>query len=437
MPELEITTVNVADLMPYAGNAKEHPAMQVDQIAASIEKFGNCDPIGVWHNDAGELEVVEGHGRLMALNKLGIETAPVIFLDHLTDEQRRAYALVHNQLTMNSDFDTEMLEMELDAIIGIDMSDFGFEIELDDADDFEPAEQDGRSLVERFVVPPFSVLDTRQGYWKDRKQWWNDQIGDTGQARDNVDLLSISRMEPTKYNSASILDPVLSELVCRWFSPANGNHFDTFAGDTVFGYVSASLGNSFTGIELRQEQCDFNANATSGMPARYICDDGCNVLQHLQPNSQDLYFSCPPYYDLEVYSDLDRDASNQGTYEEFYAILDTAFERAVQCLKENRFAVIVAGDVRNHSNGAYYDFISDIKATFKRCGCLLYNELILVEPVGTARLRAAGYMRSRKVAKVHQSVLVFYKGDTRQIPSNFPEVELDYEGDDLELEALD
>ena len=135
MPELEITTVNVADLMPYAGNAKLHPHEQVDQIAASIEQFGNCDPIGVWHNDAGEMEIVEGHGRVMALNKLGIETAPVIFLDHLTDEQRRAYALVHNQLTMNSDFDTEMLEMELDAITDIDMQNFGFaDFEMPDID---------------------------------------------------------------------------------------------------------------------------------------------------------------------------------------------------------------------------------------------------------------------------------------------------------------
>lgn len=52
MPELEITTVSVADLIPYAVNAKQHPHGQVDQIAASIEQFGNCDPIGVWHNDA-------------------------------------------------------------------------------------------------------------------------------------------------------------------------------------------------------------------------------------------------------------------------------------------------------------------------------------------------------------------------------------------------
>lgn len=106
---------------------KRDPLEQVDQIASSIQEFGNCDPIGVWHNKDGEPEIVEGHGRLMALRKLGIETAPVIFLDHLTDEQRRAYALVHNKLTMNSDFDFEILAEELESISSIEMGDLGFD----------------------------------------------------------------------------------------------------------------------------------------------------------------------------------------------------------------------------------------------------------------------------------------------------------------------
>lgn len=125
MPELTVVEVPTSELVEYANNAKLHPHEQVDQIANSISEFGNNDPIAVWHNEDGEPEIVEGHGRLMALRKLGIETAPVIFLDHLTDEQRRAYALVHNKLTMNSDFDFEILADEL-ASITLDMGEFGF-----------------------------------------------------------------------------------------------------------------------------------------------------------------------------------------------------------------------------------------------------------------------------------------------------------------------
>lgn len=141
--DLQTHMVSLSEIVPYAGNAKEHPEWQVDQLVSSIEKFGNCDPIAVWHNQRGQLEVVEGHGRLMALERLGYEEAPVIFLDHLTDEQRRAYALVHNQLTMNTGFDMEILSVELDAIVDIDMEQFGVEIA-------EPSIVDEEDVPEEF-----------------------------------------------------------------------------------------------------------------------------------------------------------------------------------------------------------------------------------------------------------------------------------------------
>ena len=130
-PDLTIETARVDDLVPYAGNAKVHPHEQIDQIAESIERFGNNDPIGVWHNEDGDLEIVEGHGRLMALKKLGFEECQVIVLDHLTDEQRRAYSLVHNKLTMNSGFDVEILKAELEKIANVNMEFAGFKVESD------------------------------------------------------------------------------------------------------------------------------------------------------------------------------------------------------------------------------------------------------------------------------------------------------------------
>lgn len=130
MSDLEIHVLPVSELVPYANNAKLHPHEQVEQIASSIEEFGNCDPIAVWHNADGEPEIVEGHGRLMALKKLGIDEAPVIYLDHLSDDERRAYALVHNKLTMNTGFDLPILSGELDAITDIDMGEYGFSLDI-------------------------------------------------------------------------------------------------------------------------------------------------------------------------------------------------------------------------------------------------------------------------------------------------------------------
>lgn len=122
--KLQVEYVDINSINPYPNNAKLHPAEQIEQIKKSIEQFGMNDPIGVWHD-----EVVEGHGRLIACNELGYKEVPIIRLDDLDDEQRRAYMLVHNQLTMNSDFDYQLLDIELDNI-DIDMEQFGFDAEI-------------------------------------------------------------------------------------------------------------------------------------------------------------------------------------------------------------------------------------------------------------------------------------------------------------------
>lgn len=125
---LKIEYLNKEDLRPYANNAKIHTAEQVEQIKNSIREFGFNDPIAVWHDN----EIVEGHGRLLAAMEMDeIKTVPVIRLDDLTDEQRRAYMLVHNKLTMNTNFDFGLLEIELDGV-DIDMTRYGFDdIHLD------------------------------------------------------------------------------------------------------------------------------------------------------------------------------------------------------------------------------------------------------------------------------------------------------------------
>lgn len=120
--KLEIEYIPISEIKAYPNNAKIHTAEQIEQIKKSIQEFGFNDPIGIWHG-----ECVEGHGRVIAATELGIDKVPVIRLDSLTDEQRKAYMLVHNKLTMNTDFDFDLLGIELDNIANIDMSDFGFE----------------------------------------------------------------------------------------------------------------------------------------------------------------------------------------------------------------------------------------------------------------------------------------------------------------------
>lgn len=138
MKKLKIEYVSIGDLKPYERNAKLHPKEQVEQIKNSIKEFGFNDPVAVWKDS----EIIEGHGRLLAAQELGLTEIPIIRLDSLTDQQRKAYMLAHNKLTMNSDFDMKILAEEIENILDFDMSSFGFDVVFDEdevvEDDYTP-----------------------------------------------------------------------------------------------------------------------------------------------------------------------------------------------------------------------------------------------------------------------------------------------------------
>lgn len=177
---MEIVILKLNEIIPYENNAKEHPQWQVDQIAKSIKEFGFNDPIAV----NGNKGIIEGHGRYLAAKELGMEEVPCIILDNMTEEQERAYIIAHNKLTMNTGFDLEVLEYELNAlkVEDFDLELTGFdEAEIEDIlnketnsfDKFKDgANENIVGLNAKYIVPPFSVLDAKQGYWKDKKKQW-------------------------------------------------------------------------------------------------------------------------------------------------------------------------------------------------------------------------------------------------------------------------
>ena len=124
--KMEIIKLKINDITPYEKNAKIHTEVQIEQIKKSIEEFGMNDPIAVWGD---KNTIVEGHGRLEALKQLGYTEVDCIRLDHLTDEERKAYTLAHNKINMNTGFDIDLLDEDLDSIEDIDMEDFGFDLD--------------------------------------------------------------------------------------------------------------------------------------------------------------------------------------------------------------------------------------------------------------------------------------------------------------------
>ena len=151
MGEIRVEYVPIGEVIPYANNARSHGEKDVDAIMASIREFGFNDPIGIWKGI-----IVEGHGRLIAAKRLGMETVPVIRLDHLTDEQRKAYALAHNKTAELSDWDSYILGNELDELTDIDMSQFGFDENaagdwFENRDTWDKTKQEGNEEYNAFV----------------------------------------------------------------------------------------------------------------------------------------------------------------------------------------------------------------------------------------------------------------------------------------------
>ena len=124
--KLKIEYLKIDELKPYDRNTRKHEKISVETIKNSIEKFGMCDPIGIWGK---KNIIVEGHGRLLALQELGYKKVPTVRLDHLSDKERRAYAIAHNKTAEMSEWDKEMLSLELEDLgTKIDMNEFGFDL---------------------------------------------------------------------------------------------------------------------------------------------------------------------------------------------------------------------------------------------------------------------------------------------------------------------
>jgi DNA modification methylase len=280
-------------------------------------------------------------------------------------------------------------------------------------------------LRDKFIEPPFSVLDTRTSSWQNRKKLWISKglKSEVGRKENLTHVMPMKSYdaenmaeeyyEKGKETGTSVFDPSLTELMYKWFCPEAGAILDPFAGGSVRGVVANYLGYKYTGLELRQEQVDSNREqALDILPIenqpQWYCGDSEKLLDDTWNLKFDFLFSCPPYADLEVYSDLPDDLSNMD-YKDFLSKYCSIIKKSLELLKPNSYACFVVGDVRD-KQGYYLDFISDTKKAFINSGAKLYNEAILLNSVGTASMRANRiFSAGQKLVKIHQNVLIFKK----------------------------
>lgn len=284
----------------------------------------------------------------------------------------------------------------------------------------------------KFVVPPFSILDTMQDYWLRRRRAWI-SLGIKSEIGRKDDLLgaglkalcqnhNYTRGGQKVLTGTSIFDPTLCEIIYRWFCPPQATVLDPFAGGSVRGIVAAYLGHRYTGFDLSQEQIDSNnEQAEKIVPnnkPEWICADSSTMDAVLRDDEMfDCVVSCPPYHNLEVYSDRPEDLSNMN-YQDFLHAYGNIISKAVRRLRDNRFAVFVVSEIRG-KDGFYKSFVPETIQAFEKAGAGYYNEMILVNSAGTLPVRCNNMFKNRKIGRMHQNVLVFLKGDPQQIQSIF------------------
>jgi len=434
---MQITNIAIDKLNP----AKYNPRLDLkpedkeyQDIKRSIVEFTLVEPLVV----NKDMTVIGGHQRLKVLKDLQYKEVPCIVVD-LDKQKEKMLNIALNKIS--GDWDRPRLK---DLLEELDSGEFDVSLtgwgqqEIEDLmTEFHVEDEDVEhiKLVDKFIVPPFSVLDTRQGYWQERKRAWLDLGLKSGMGRGGELHKGETIQNGDKWGGGrscwagadtSIFDPVISELCYKWFCIDNGKILDPFAGGSVRGIVANYLKYKYTGIDLSKGQIEANyKQAKEIIPdniPNWIIGNSLTEIDKLD-NDYDFVFSCPPYFDLEIYSDDKDDLSNLD-WEEFKKQYKLIIEKAVNKLKDDRFACFVVGDIRD-KKGFYRNFVSDTISAFQDAGTLLYNEAILVTAVGSLPIRIGKQFGSyRKLGKTHQNVLVFYKGDIKKIKENYKEIEI-------------
>lgn len=283
-------------------------------------------------------------------------------------------------------------------------------------------------LYRDFGYPPFSVFDARSSWWRKSKRAWLDLGIESAQGR-KPDLLSgfgnaLATFKPNSYSadnlpswaSSSVFDPVLCQLVYSWFCPPEGRIIDPYAGGSVRGIVAAKMGRKYVGLDISPTQIEENRKQAKHLQCipmpEWRLGDAVRLYDKVRGRA-DLVFTCPPYGNLERYSDDPADLSNMP-YDAFMGCFKASLRQAAARLHEHRFMVLVVGDFRDRS-GIYRGFVADTISACRDIGLDFHNDSVLITMVGTLPMRArAAFEKSRKLGKTHQNVLVFVKGDPRE-----------------------
>lgn len=462
--DIHIETVDLDTLQPaeYNPRAEWEPGGPDElKLRRSIREFGYLEPI-VWNKRSGK--IVGGHKRLQALRAEGVKRAPVVVVD-MDETTEKLANIALNRITGHWDYERleqllrELQEQDIDILrTGFDDEQIKKIMSGKTAQRMDNNVKKTNTLVSDFGIVPITILDKRTSTWQKRRKQWlalgiQSELGRVGNVDDMVqgkmmlfrpgsqpphilDLRDEMRLEydrePTRLEvtrearrrgmyllpSVSIFDPVLCEIMYKWFCPQSGSVLDPFAGGSVRGIVAAKLGLRYTGIDVRPEQIEANYQQADEILGpddprpNWVVGDSRKICE-LVPGEYDFILTSPPYPGRERYSDLEDDISTHK-FDEFMAMYTDIIRASVSLLKPNRFIVWNIAETRaKYADSSMDNFLGLTVDIFNDCGCRLYNRAILVHSQGGAIARCRNNMRNRKLTPTHEDVFVFVKGDPK------------------------
>lgn len=342
LKQIQVSKLKLADYNPRRISDKE-----LKKLVVSIEENGFVQPIIV----NKDLTIIGGHQRVRAAKQLNISSVPAIILD-VTKEKEKELNLALNRISGNWE-ETALKELLEELEKDGRMYATGFEAKELDKLRLKEGNQLNRKLLQEYIVAPFSIFDTKQNYWTNRKKEWYDQLGDT--------IVKSEEEDEEGFNK--YVDPVLIEVLLTWYASKGATVVDPFISNPITELVANKLG--------------------------YV-------------------FSKKAKAEILITDPLDKNIENEKDYKDFLNTLQSKLKSV--SLHTNAWAIIKTGNIRD-KDGRYYNLVGDTINIMQNLGYTFHNEIILATPVGTATLKARRVMElTKQVTKTHQNILFFSKG---------------------------
>ena len=272
----------------------------------------------------------------------------------------------------------------------------------------EKTDENGEKYIDKSMKNRLGFLPS--SIWKPDKditKFLKNEINDTAQVRKTLNGNRSDRRNGVNGGKCSVFNPHLAQMILSAYAPKNGKIYDAFGGGGTRGYIATKMGFDYTGVELREEEYDRVVNQMKKWDIyfNFILGDSTN---YLPDEKYDFAFTCPPYYDLELYSDLPNDLSNAKTYSEYLLMLKQVIGNVFQILKDDCFAVFVVGNFRS-KKGELEHLNGDLIKLAKEVGFKLWDELIWEGASNVALTRCGKFEKNRKSVRMHEYIIVLKK----------------------------